>query len=402
LARPQLQGGDFRRIHSCSVANGGDGFQRHVAPRDRPFIVLLQHQGADQAGDGSFVREDADHVGPSLDLLVQALQRIRGMDLRPVFLGEALVGQDVLLGAAHQVRELGMARFERVDQLGPVLLRCGERVLIEGGSERRYDDRAVLLADAGERVAHEVDAAALDGRSEHLGRGGLQPFVVVRDDQAGAAQAAIGEGAQELVPEDLGFTRLDGDAQNLASTVQIDRNGHYGGDADDPTDAANLDIRGIEPEVRPFPFERAVQERIDPFVDLAAKPRDLALRYPGHAHRLDQIVHGSCRETLDISLLNDRRHGLFRRPAGLKELGEVAALAQLRDLHVDLACARFPGPGPVPVAAVHTVVAALMRAGTAELIDIQRHETVGDEPEHLGQHVGVGRFRQKRAQGRGL
>jgi hypothetical protein len=59
-------------------------------------------------------------------------------------------------------------------------------------------------------------------------------------------------------------------------------------------------------------------------------------------------------------------------------------------------------PGPVPVAAVHTVVAALVRAGAAELVDIQRHEAVGDEPEHLGQQLGVGRLRQKRAQGRGL
>ncbi|KEO52354.1 hypothetical protein TP2_18145 [Thioclava pacifica DSM 10166] len=34
---------------------------------------------------------------------------------------------------------------------------------------------------------------------------------------------------------------------------------------------------------------------------------------------------------------------------------------------------------------VYPVAAALVNAGTAELVDIQRHETVGDEAEHLGQ-----------------
>ena len=73
-----------------------------------------------------------------------------------------------------------MARLEGLDQLGPVLFRCCERVLVEGCSERDGDNRAVLLADAGKRIAHEVNAAALDGRAEHLGGCCLQPLVVVR------------------------------------------------------------------------------------------------------------------------------------------------------------------------------------------------------------------------------
>jgi len=38
---------------------------------------------------------------------------------------------------------------------------------------------------------------------------------------------------------------------------------------------------------------------------------------------------------------------------------------------------------------VHAVAASLVRTGTAELVDIQRHEAVGDEPEHLGKQVAV-------------
>ena len=155
-------------------------------------------------------------------------------------------------------------------RLCPVLFGRFERALVEGGSERRGDNRAVLLADAGERVAHEVHATALDGRSEHLGGCCLQPLVVVGDNQTGAAQAAIGEGAQELVPEDLGFTGLGGNAQDLAPAIQVDRDGHYGRDGDDAPGTANLDVGGIEPQVGPLAFKGAVQECIDPFVDLAA------------------------------------------------------------------------------------------------------------------------------------
>lgn len=114
-----------------------------------------------------------------------------------------------------------MARFEGVDQLGPVILRCRERVLIEGGSERRGDDRAVLLADAGERVAHEMNAAALDGRSEYVGRGSLQALVIVGNDQTGTAQAAVGERAKKLVPEDLCLAGLDGDPRQGPRPISV-------------------------------------------------------------------------------------------------------------------------------------------------------------------------------------
>jgi len=145
LAGPQFQGGDIRRVHGGGVANGGDGFQCHVAPRDRPLIILLQHQGAEQARHRGLVWKDPDHVGPAPDLLVQPFKWVGAVDLRPVLAGEALVGQNVLVSPAHRLRELGMARFECVDQLDPVVFRCCERVLIEGGSERRGDDGAVTM-----------------------------------------------------------------------------------------------------------------------------------------------------------------------------------------------------------------------------------------------------------------
>ena len=73
----------------------------------------------------------------------------------------------------------------------------------------------------------------------------------VSDDQLYPAQAAIGQSAQEFVPEHLGFAGLDGDAQNLAPPVGVDRNRHYGCHADDPSRTPHLDVGGVFRGIRP-------------------------------------------------------------------------------------------------------------------------------------------------------
>ena len=59
-------------------------------PLDRPFIVLLEQDGADQAGDGVLIGEDADNFGAALDLTVQPFQRIGRVDLGPVVFGKLI------------------------------------------------------------------------------------------------------------------------------------------------------------------------------------------------------------------------------------------------------------------------------------------------------------------------
>ena len=164
----RFTGRRFRPGPWCFIlADGGNSFQRHVTACDRPFIVLLQHQCADEAADGWFVGENTDDIRAALDLLVQPFQRIGGVDLPPVGLRESLVGQHVSFGAQHQLGELGMAWLEGFDQLGPVFLGLCQSVLIKGRPEGRRDNRAVFLADTGQRVAHEVHAAALEDRLQH-------------------------------------------------------------------------------------------------------------------------------------------------------------------------------------------------------------------------------------------
>ena len=69
------------------MAQGSDGFQRHVTGAlNGPFIVLLEQDRADEAGDGGLVGEDADDIGAALDLAVEPFQRIGGVDLGPVIL----------------------------------------------------------------------------------------------------------------------------------------------------------------------------------------------------------------------------------------------------------------------------------------------------------------------------
>jgi hypothetical protein len=47
-----------------SVADGADGFQRHVAGAlGGPFVGLLEEDGADEAHDRGLVGKDADDMG---------------------------------------------------------------------------------------------------------------------------------------------------------------------------------------------------------------------------------------------------------------------------------------------------------------------------------------------------
>ena len=59
------------------VAGLSDRFQRHVlGSLERPFALLLDQDGADQEGDGVLVKKNANNVGWSLDLAMQAFERV--------------------------------------------------------------------------------------------------------------------------------------------------------------------------------------------------------------------------------------------------------------------------------------------------------------------------------------
>jgi hypothetical protein len=101
-----------------------------------------------------------------------------------------------------------------------------------------------------------VHAAPLEAGAEDAPGGRPQALVIVGDDELDAAQAAVGERAQEPGPEDLGLGGAGGDAQDLAAAVGVDADSDYDGDADDPTALPRCQVGGVDPEVGPMALDR--------------------------------------------------------------------------------------------------------------------------------------------------
>ena len=91
------------------------GLDAHVAVRQLPLIVGLEPHGADEPDDGLLRGKDADDVGAAFDLLVQALQRVRRMQLGPVLRRE--LGREGIPAArctvARLMRQMGLAGVVR-------------------------------------------------------------------------------------------------------------------------------------------------------------------------------------------------------------------------------------------------------------------------------------------------
>jgi hypothetical protein len=123
-------------------------------------------------------------------------------------------------------------------------------VLGKGGGDEGGDHAPPALACMGERIAHEVDTAALPAGGQHLRHRGLDALVGIRDHQLDATQPAPSQLAQELGPERLGFRRADIHAQHLAPSVIVDADGDDGCDRYDAAIRANLHIGGVDPQIR--------------------------------------------------------------------------------------------------------------------------------------------------------
>ena len=93
---------DGRKPDSGIIAQSDQSFQGHVAAADGPFVVLLQHERADQAHDRGLVGEDGHHIGAALDLAIEAFDRIGRMQLRPMLFRERHVTEHVVFGVVHQ------------------------------------------------------------------------------------------------------------------------------------------------------------------------------------------------------------------------------------------------------------------------------------------------------------
>lgn len=131
----------------------------------------------------------------------------------------------------------------------------------------------------GQHVPHEVDAAPLPCRAQHLGDGRLDAFMGI-GDELDAAQAATGQLAQKLRPDRLGLRGADLHAQHLAPAVRIDADSDDDGDRHDAAAAAHLQVGGVDPQIWPVALDESFKERFDLAVDLFAQPADLVLEMP--------------------------------------------------------------------------------------------------------------------------
>src|ERR1700677_5312862 len=150
-------------------------------------------------------------------------------------------------------------------------------------------------------------------------------LVRIRYHQLHTAQAPSGQRAQKVRPERLCFAWAHRHAEHFSYAIAVHGDGDYYRLGDDAAGFTRLHVGRVDPQIRPIPFDRAVEECMHPLIDLAAQAADLALGNPAHAHRLDQLVHRTGRDALDVSLLDHGRERLLARPARLQKAREVTS-----------------------------------------------------------------------------
>jgi hypothetical protein len=99
----QRNGGD-----DAGVLTSKSPYKCHIASAlHGPFIVLFEQDGADETHDGVLVGEDTHDICASLDLAVEALDRIGAVQLGPVLGREAHVREDVASASSRKLDSLG-------------------------------------------------------------------------------------------------------------------------------------------------------------------------------------------------------------------------------------------------------------------------------------------------------
>ena len=99
-------------------------------------------------------------------------------------------------------------------------------------------------------VLREVELAALpDGAGQDGAAGGLQPGMVVADDEADAAHAAVDQAVEEGSPVDFGFRGIAGDAEHAPLPVRRDADGGEQGGIANHAAVAQLLVAGVEEEI---------------------------------------------------------------------------------------------------------------------------------------------------------
>jgi hypothetical protein len=114
---------------------------------------------------------------------------------------------------------------------------------------------------------------------------------------------------------------------------------------------------------------------------------------PFDAKVADELVDPAGGYAGEIAVGDDRDERLLRSTARLEQpVREIGAGAQLGDGEVDRADPRVPPAGPIAVAAVGAVLAALAVGGIAGDVHVSTHERLGHLLHDVAQQVRLGVF----------
>ena len=223
-----------------------------------------------------------------------------------------------------------------------------------------------------------------------------------RLDQAGVGvaghepypgQAAGDQVGEELVPRRTGLSGGHAHPQDLAVAIAVHAGGQQHRGVDDPAALADLHrqrIGGDEGE-RASGIEGTGAKLLDVLVELGGHPRDLRLRQRVDAEGLDQLVHPPRANASEVAVRDDGdQRGLCALAALEQPFGEVGALAELGDRHIDGADA-----GVEVAVAVAVALRGPARGGAAVLgadhgVGVRREQRVDHRLQQLAHQIRRG------------
>lgn len=100
-----------------------------------PFVVLFEQDGADQPHDRCLVGVNADDVGAALDLLVEPLERVGGVQLAAQLLGAIHEGEDIVFGLVHHGCKILKAFVQAVGEVATLFTGGADVWVGEGGAD---------------------------------------------------------------------------------------------------------------------------------------------------------------------------------------------------------------------------------------------------------------------------
>ena len=213
--------------------------------------------------------------------------------------------------------------------------------------------------------------------------------MLVGDREAHAGQPAALERTEELDPEAAGLDLADIEAEHLSDPALVHRIGDDQRFGHDSAVVSDLDVLGIEPQVRVGALQRPLAKRGNPLVQPAADRRDAVLGHPRDPELLDEPVDLPSRDPVDVGLHHNRNDRLLRRPPCLQERREIRRTGPLaRDQQLDPPGPRLPPPRPVPVAMRRPRLRTDLTELSANLSrDLALHQLARDERHRLTHEI---------------